>query len=271
MFERSDLFASTNIEKKRLEKIDKIVERIKSRAPGNQQVFVRTIPVRTTKVQGSTPAAAAGVRVTTSGPFSDSSGQDLYFDVVRTEKLIPLYINGWAEPAILFKARFVEPAFVLANALPVEITRKYVIVPDSLWINARVFDPAADAAYFCGLRVKGGTLTLDNDPEILNGQLTVSALTTVHVELQLEQNTSFASDPTSPYGVDARQAEYKLPESFQFNFKGSTKQILEVQSSSWSVYDHKAAFNYNGDQNTLFLPFFSRLFIPVECDSVGCE
>ncbi|MEI6652317.1 MAG: hypothetical protein WCL42_07055, partial [Chlorobiaceae bacterium] len=267
MFERSDLFASTNIEKKRLEKIDKIVERIKSRAPGNQQVFVRTIPVRTTQVQGSTPAAAAGVRVTTSGPFIDSSGQDLYFDVVRTEKLIPLYINGWAEPAILFKARFVEPAFVLANALPVEITRKYVIVPDSLWINAKVFDPAADAAYFCGLRVKGGTLTLDNDPEILNGQLTVSALTTVDVELQLEQNTSFASDSTSPYGVDARQAEYKLPESFQFNFKGITKQILAVQSSSWSVYGHKAAFNYNGDQNTLFLPFFSRLFIPVECDT----
>ena len=267
IFERSDLFASTNVDKKLVDKIDKIVGRIKSQAPGNQQVFVRTVPVRTTQVQGSTPAAAAGVRVTTSGPFSDSSGQDLYFDVVRTEKLIPLYINGWAEPAIFFKASFVEPAFVLANALPVELTKKYVIVPDSVWINARVFDPAADATYFCGLRVKGGTLTLDNDPEILNGQLTVSALTTVHGELQLEQNTSFASDPTSPYGVDARQTEFKLPESFQFSFKGITKQILAVQSSSWSVYGHKAAFNYNGDQNTLFLPFFSRLFIPVECDT----
>jgi len=152
IFERSDLFASTNVDKKLVDKIDKIVGRIKSQAPGNQQVFVRTVPVRTTQVQGSTPAAAAGVRVTTSGPFSDSSGQDLYFDVVRTEKLIPLYINGWAEPAIFFKASFVEPAFVLANALPVELTKKYVIVPDSVWINARVFDPAADATYFCGLR-----------------------------------------------------------------------------------------------------------------------
>ncbi len=267
IFERSDLFTSTNVDKKRIDKIDKIVARIKSQAPGNQQVFVRTLPVRTTQVQGSTPAAAAGVRVKTSGPFIDSSGQNLYFDVVRTEKLIPLYINGWAEPAMLFKASFVEPLFVLANTLPVELARKYVIVPDSVWINARVFDSAADAAYFCGLRVKGGTLTLDNDPEILNGQLTVSALTTVHVELQLEQNTSFAIDPTSPYGVDARQTEFKLPESFQFSFKGITKQILAVQSSSWFVYGHKAAFNYNGDQNTLFLPFFSRLFIPVECDN----
>ncbi|MEI6847185.1 MAG: hypothetical protein WCK32_03970 [Chlorobiaceae bacterium] len=267
IFEQSDLFASSNVEKKRIEKIDAIAARCKSQSPGNLQVFLRTLPIRTTQQQGGTPAAAAGARVTTSGPFKESSGQELYFDVVRTEKLIPLYINGWAEPAILFKASFVEPAFILANALPVELTRTYVIVPDSVWINARVFDPAADSAYFCGLRVKGGILTLDSDPEIINGQLTVSALTTVHAALQLEQSTSFTSDPTSPYGADAREAEFTLPESFQFSFKGSTKQILEVRSSSWSVYGHKAVFNYNGDQNSFLLPFFSRLFIPVECDT----
>ena len=261
IFERSDLFAPTNVEKSRLEKIDKIVGRIKSSIPGNLKVFVRTLPIRTTQVQGSTPVAAAGVRVSTSGPFKVNTGQDLYFDFVRTEKLIPLYINGWVEPAMLFKAN------VLVNALSIELTKKYFIVPDSVWINARVFDSTADAAYFCGLRVKGGILMLDTLPELLNGKLTVSETTTVCCELELEQNTSFASDPTSQYGVDARKAEFKLPESFKFNFKGNSKQILEVQSSSWSVYGHKASFNYTGDQNSPFLPFFSRLFIPVECDT----
>ncbi|MEI6757525.1 MAG: hypothetical protein WCK85_06700 [Chlorobium sp.] len=264
IFERSDLVASSAVQQSR---IDKVVERFKSKSPGNLQVFVRTLPIRTTQLQGSVTEAAAGVRVSTSGPFLDSSGHDYYFDFVRTEKLIPLYISGWAQPAILFKASFYEPRFVLADDMTVELTRTYTIEPDSVWINARVFDPAADAAYFCGLRVKGGTLTLDSDPEILGGKLTVSAVTTVHCELQLEQNSSFASDPSSPYGVDARQAKFKLPESFTFNIKGNTKKILEVQSSSWLVYGHNASFNYKDDQNSLFLPFFSRLVVPVECDT----
>ena len=266
IFERSDLFAPTNVQKSRLEKIDKIVARIKSQTPGNLQAFVRTLPIRTTQVLGGTPVAAAGVRVSTSGPFNVNTGQDVYFDFVRTEKLIPLYISGWAQPAILFKASFIDTHFVLANALPVELTRKYTIEPDSVWINARVFDPAADAACFCGLRVTGGTLTLDSDPEILGGKLTVSAITILHCELQLEHNTSLVSDPSSPYGVDARQAEFTLPKSFKFDIKGNTKQILEVQQSSWSVYGHNASFNYTGAQNSLYLPPFSRLVIPMECD-----
>jgi hypothetical protein len=267
IFERSDLVASATVEKSRLAKIDKVVERFKSKSPGNLQVFVRTLPIRTTQLQGSVAEAAAGVRVSTSGPFHNSTGHDVYFDFVRTEKLIPLYISGWAQPAILFKASFFEPRYVLANALPVELTRKYTIEPDSVWINVRVFDHAADAAFFCGLRVTGGTLTLDSDPEILGGKLTVSAVTTLHCELLLEQNTSLPTDSSSPYGVDARQAEFTLPKSFTFNIKGNTKQILEVQQSSWSVYGHNASFNYTGDQNSLYLQLFSRLLVPVECDT----
>jgi hypothetical protein len=267
IFERSDLFAPESVQKLRLDKINALVERTRTQSPANVQVFVRNLPIRTTQAPGSTPQAAAGVRVRTSGPFIDSSGRDLWFDFVRTEKLIPLYINGWSEPAILFKASFRTTKFVLANALPVELTRKYTVVPDSVWINARVFDPSADPAFFCGLRVKGGMITLDSDPQIVNGQLTVVDTTTVQCDLQLEQNTVFASDATSPYGVDARHAEFRLPERFQFSFKGSTKKILDVADSAWSVYGQKAGFTYKGDQNSLFFPFVSRLVIPVLCDT----
>ncbi|MCX6180211.1 MAG: hypothetical protein NT163_12765, partial [Chlorobiales bacterium] len=245
IFERSDLFSSTNLQQHQISKIENLVERVQSQPSSDtMQVFMRTLPIRTTQAPGSTPAAAAGARVNTYGPFKDSAGRELYFDFVRIEKLIPLYINGWTEPAILFKASFVEPRFVLANSLPVEITKKYSIVPDSVWINARIFQPAADSGFFCGLRVKGGSLTLDNDPQIINGQLTITATTTVLCDLQLEQNTSFASDPSSPFGVDARKADYKLPETFRFNFKGNTKTILDIHQSAWSVYVNKAQFNY---------------------------
>jgi len=267
IFERSDLFAPSGVDKIRFDRINTLADRVRTQSPDNLQVFVRNLPIRTTQVQGSTPEAAAGVRVTTKGPFRDGSGRDLYFDFVRTEKLIALYIDGWSGPAILFKASFVTPKFVLANGLPVDVTKKYTVVPDSVWINARVFDPLADAAFFCGVRVKGGTITLDADPQLVGGQLTVTAATTVLCDLQLEQNADFPSDASSPYGLDAREAEFSLPGRFQFSFRGNTKKLLEVAPSSWSVYGQKAGFTYKGDQNSVFFAFVSRLVIPVQCDA----
>ncbi|NTV25521.1 MAG: hypothetical protein HGB01_04850 [Chlorobiaceae bacterium] len=267
LFRRSDIYAPSSVGDARIRKLDEIVNRIRPGAASEVQVFMRTLPIRTTQVPGSATEAAAGVRVVTKGPFLDSSGQDFYFDYVRTEKLIPLYIEGWATPAILFKATFRNPKFVLANSLPVEVTKSYTVVPDSVWISARVFDPSADAAYYCGLRVKGGKITLDADPQIVNGQLTVAATTNALCELQLEQNASFASDPASPYGDDARKSGITLPIGFRFSFKGGTKQILDVAPSSWNVYGHKAGFIYKGAQNSTFFPFVNRLAIPVQCDT----
>ena len=269
LFRNSDLYAQSGIGDARLKKMDDIASRISPSATSDVQVFMRSFPIRTSQVPGSVTEAAVGVRVTTKGPFRDSSGQDFYFDFVRTEKLIPLYIEGWAMPAILFKATFRSPRFKLANSLPVEVTKIYTVVADSVWVSAKVFDPSADAAYYCGLRVKGGKITLDAEPKIVSGKLTVSAATTVQCDLQLEQNSVFASDPSSPYGVDARDMKITLPASLQFSFKGATNKIINIAPASWTVFGSSGGFAYKGNHACAFFPFLSRLAVPVQYDATS--
>ena len=47
---------------------------------------------------------------------------------------------------------------------------------------------------------------------MVSGHLTITNTTKLSCDLKLEQNDAFENDPTSPYGEDARQAAFHLPE-----------------------------------------------------------
>src|SRR6266850_694598 len=227
LFEKSDLFMSANLGG-RLEKIDKIVASVQSAIQAEHQqemqVFVRTVPIRTTQIAGSVTNAAAGSRVATVGPIRDRiTGRPIWFDFVKVKKLIPLYVQGQAEPAILFNAEFSVRRFTQLTGQKPEITRNFKIIPDTVWILARLFDPAAPTGHYAGLRVKGGSLTLSQNPQITGDKLTIAAGVTATCNLELEQSNAFASDPSSPYGIDARNAQHQLPKTFEFSFQNNTK------------------------------------------------
>ncbi len=231
------------------------------------QVFVRTLPVRTTQLAGGTPKAAAGSRVVTRGPFIDKvTGRQVFFDVAQVKKLIALHVAGQPEPVILFNAGF--PIRRLPGRLPIqppEITRNYKVVPETVWVLARLFDNAAPAGYYAGLRVTGGTIVLNADPTIVAGKLTVTAATTVVCDLALEQKGITDGDASSPYGQDARNATYDLPKSFGFQFQNLAKKINAVGESKWKVYGSENSFAYSGNQASVYNPLIGRLAIPVSC------
>ena len=132
-----------------------------------------------------------------------------------------------------------------------------------MWILARLFDPAAPAGFYAGLRVKGGTITLNGDPQFIGDKLTISATTTATCSLNLDQNNTFVTDPTSPYGIDARNAIFKLPENFLFTFQDNNKNILEVGTSTWQVYGQTNQFKFGANQACIFNPLIARLAIPM--------
>jgi|GEM_PF-296304 len=268
VFEHSDLYNSANLPAGSASEIDQVVanatgEKVVSR----NLVYHRTMPVRTVQIPGSTPAAAAGAKVQTEGPFRDAFGRQNYFDFVNIEELIPLYITGWAFPAILFKASFAKPSIILSNAPPVELTRNFTVVPTSVWVNAKIFDPASPAGYFCGLRVKKGAITLDADPQVTGGKLVVTAATKVICDLDLDMKDPGPVDETSPYGTDARNSTVKPPQQFSFSFAGNTRHILSVAPSSWKVFGNKTNFHYQNSQACAFIGFINQLVIPVTCDN----
>ena len=267
LFTTSNLFASAD-PGVQLEKIKKIVADVQGAAKDENQpvmqVFERTVPVRTTQIAGSVTSAAAGSRVTSFGPFTDLvTGITKWFDFIKIKELIPLYVQGQAEPAILFNAEFSVRRIKILQIPKPELTRSFTILPDTVWILARLFDPAAPAGFYAGLRVKGGTITLNGDPQFIGDKLTISATTTATCSLNLDQNNTFVTDPTSPYGIDARNAIFKLPENFLFTFQDNNKNILEVGTINWQVYGQTNQFKFGANQACIFNPLIARLAIPM--------
>lgn len=266
IFEKSDLFLTTNIESSRLKRIDEMAKiASKGEKLTETNVFVRNVPVRSTQITGSISSVSAGVRVKTIGPVFDKLKRPTWFDFVTVKKLIALYIQGQNFPVILFDATFNEPKFKLANAKPVELTKTYTIDPETVWIHGKVFSANVPDDYYCGLRVKDGSLTLDIEPFMVNNQVTITNATKISCNLNLEQNDVFDTDPTSPYGDDARNASYSLPTNFQFSVKNNTKTIVALGESKWSVYGQKSKFVYQNAQNCVYNAFIGRIAIPVHC------
>jgi len=267
LLERSDLLFSSNLGSE-LEKTDRILERVvklQQNSLSDARLFVRNLPVRTQQLAGGVAPQAAGARVTSFGPFTNRiTGRSIYFEIAKIKKLLPLYIQGQSEPAVLFSAEFSVTVVPVVIGTP-EITRSYEVVPDTVWISARLFDPAAAGGLYLGLRVKGGSIVLDNDPFLDSGKLTVSAITKVACNFELEQNDGFASDAASPFGIDARQANFQLPTSFSFTIQAQTKTITAISESTWQVYGQQSRFIFQGDQTCVYNPLLGRLCIPLHC------
>ena len=87
--------------------IGQIVDRLaKTEAEPGYRVAVREVPLRSTQVHGSNPLWASGaVPEASFGPFISLDGRRFWFDFFRIEKLVALYVQGVAEPALLFKLR----------------------------------------------------------------------------------------------------------------------------------------------------------------------
>jgi hypothetical protein len=261
----SDLFFTRNIQSTRLTKLSATAERmIQQPTEDNLRVFVREVPVQTTQISGSLPQWAAGAKVVeTAGPFLQNDGRRIWVDFYRVEKLVALYVQGQALPALLFKTA-VNTRPVLVNQPPVGMAQHYTLLAGSVWINARLLSPQAPADRYCGLRVKGGSLQLSALPVWQNNRLEIGPAVQASLKMELQTTAITDADPTSPFGVDARNAEYHLPESFAFSFSGQGRHFQEIGPMKWKVYGQSGSFawspnqqqaDFQGSLNSLLIPF----------------
>ncbi|MES2647443.1 MAG: hypothetical protein V4717_11240 [Bacteroidota bacterium] len=259
-FERSDLFFTQNLEGSKLDKIKNFSQRLLSQKPGaDLRIFIRDKPIRTTQVAGSVPSFAAGARLhETIGPFRNTAdGRLIFVDVFRVVKLIAIYQQGQTLPALLFS--------ISTNkfALNLSVSTKYTLVPNTVYIRSGLLGSGAPDNYYCGLRIKKGTIILSAAPQLQNNKLVIENTTTVQVQLQLDQAAADAGDVTSPYGVDARNMSLLLPETFHFNFTGNNRQYTTIGNGNWNVYGSQNQFTWGGSQAGEYNPLLSRVAIPM--------
>lgn len=271
--DRADLFFDEKIPKQRFDTLDRLADTIESADESRYRVYVREVPVREQLIHASVPSWAAGAAVDhTIGPFENKDGRQFWYDFYPISKLVSLYIQGVAEPVLLFRVQQRRPSLTNIN-LPqrLSLQRSYRLSRGSIWINARFLAPNAPAGSYTGLTISGGSITLENTPTNVNGQLTVTASTVISVSLNLEQPEVTDEDPASPYGADARQLELKLPEVLEFQFSGQGRSINAVADASWNLYGQSLEFNWDSQVQTSFDTTLQRILFTTRASEQALE
>lgn len=258
----SDLFFSEAIpspQRARLSQLVESVELITDRVP-ELRVFVRNVPVRSTLIPGSTPSWAAGASVVqTLGPFTGVDGRPYWFDFFRITQLVALYVQGSSEPALLFNTKVTSSLFANARTA-------HELVPDSIWINAKLLASNAPLGLFVGLMIRRGALTLSAPPTLIGGKWTLATTTRASVALELDSTASPAADDQSPYGIDAQRANVQLPKRFTFHFTGNISAIDEIgEDMSRCVYGQTTSFQWNSRRAPEYDSTLKHLLIPLDC------
>jgi hypothetical protein len=263
--EGADLFRAANIPPGRAEALRAAIEANSATDAGPEfRVFVREVPVRSTQLHGSTPLWAFGSAIEqTLGPFRHADGRSFWFDFIRIEKLITLYVQGFPDPALLFKIS--RSRFIDGLLHPSDERTSYDLSDGSVWINSRLLAADAPAGFFTGLSVEDGMVTLSDPPQTVNGKLTAAATTKIRVQLRLRQPDVIGADDASPYGEDARAAELRLPEGFTFRFVGMAGRIEEVGSSGWNVFGQEASFELDARRAPHYDEQTHRVLAPLNC------
>ena len=289
---KSDLFFDETIPKKRLDILDQLAtEKLDTEKEPKFRVFVREVPIREQLFHASIPDWAAGAKVSQSiGPFTHKDGRKFWYDFYPIKKLITLYIQGIAEPVLLFSINPAKPvrniratatdnnriratrtlntrrsraSLSAVDGLTVAPqTKTYDLAKGSVWINSRFLALNAPVGTYTGLTINSGKITLSNQAVDLNEQLTVPANTIITVQINLGQPKVTDADEQSSFGIDARNLQLELPDNLTFHFSGQGRTIDKVGNAIWNLYGQSLSFNWNNQTQTTYDPVLQRIVFP---------
>ncbi|MEZ5107032.1 MAG: hypothetical protein R2757_21180 [Draconibacterium sp.] len=267
--EKTDLFSDETISSSQEKSIDSILnKRVKTNAVTNYKVFRREVPVREQLLYNSVADWAAGSKVDHSlGPFTGIDGRQFWYDFYPVEKLMTLYIQGIAEPVLLFKVKPIGRLVATPNlVVRASLTKTYSLAKGSIWINSRFLAPNSPMGTYCGLTILNGKITLTQTPQEVNNKLTVPAATNISVSLNLDQPEDTAAKAESEYGKDAREMKLQLPEILNFHFSGNGRTIDKVGNASWNLYGQEMQFEWVANQQTVYDNQLQRIYFPFNPD-----
>ncbi|VAX33464.1 hypothetical protein MNBD_NITROSPIRAE01-1, partial [hydrothermal vent metagenome] len=264
-FENADLLSEETISPERLETLQSLAEQsLAQKKEATFRVLVREVPVRSTQLEASLPLWAGGAAVDhTIGPIANGDGRLFWFDFFRIEKLVSLYVQGNPNPMLQFKVKTGLQSSALNQPLSLAALPSYRLGAGSIWINSQLLAANAPNAYFTGLTIESGLVTLDTQAQWINGNLTVSAGTKVSVQLVLQQQPVLDGDASRSYGQDARDMQLSLPDTLHFEFTGQNSHLDQVGESSWEVLGQHAHFHWHPQQSGGYDHLVNRVLIPL--------
>ena len=189
-----------------------------------------------------TEVKGAGV-LQSMNPKQASPGLQGWFNKVFFEEFISVYLAAdTAMPVLLLPV----DVNVLTSLLTPD---NYKIASGSIWIHSSLFDNSAPAGDYTGLTISGGTLSFTEKLGITNKTITIPANTGCNVLLNLQQPLDTTVSPDN-LGIDAMNADVKLPTQFSFSFSGPLAEVTGIADASWNLYGSSNTFQYDASKKS---------------------
>jgi len=224
---------------------------------------VRSLPVHTTRLPESHPAASAGMQIERIfGPFLDRFGRELWVDLFRTTRFVRFRETTTSQPFLALPLRL--------NTLgPSGPSHNWILPEGSVWLATHLVDSTAPLQCFSGLRVNGGTLEFDAPVSITSSNLVISPSAGFTLTLDLSPiEPELGSGP----GGDARSAQVKLPDKVTFRFDASGARVIDLASGGATLYGTAVAVSAGtGPLQAEYLPEHNRLAFQMIADRSTVE
>jgi len=157
------------------------------------------------------------------GPFGTHGGIDVWFDVFLAARRMEVRETGASAPAIVFTQA--RPPVIHHTTTTIDIES------GTVWIRGDLINSGLPAAAFVGIRVVGGSLTLNQHATITGDVVNVSAPLKGVLQLDLA-----ADDVTPAEGAcSSSDAKVTLPDSvtFTINSGSSTVEGTAGKAEAW--------------------------------------
>ncbi|MEA2600136.1 MAG: hypothetical protein QOF89_1128 [Acidobacteriota bacterium] len=235
------------------------------------RVFRREAPLAAPTLDLTTPAWGRGAAVAeTLGPFPSLDGRLFWFDFFPLVRLVPVYLEGEAQPAMLFHLRqlrlglgdpLLDP-LLIDEALRFLQRRRYQLGRSSFWIRADLLSSGAPAGTYVGLRITGGQLVFTPPPIDMAGKLTIPAGGRCAVQLDLEAPAVPAAGGGQA-GIDDASSELTLPVTFSFTLAAGHDTVTQLGEASWTLYGQRIDFNRRPGPAPTYEPQLLSVLIPL--------
>jgi hypothetical protein len=136
----------------------------------------------------------------------------------------------------------------------------YKIAPGSVWILSKLLCTAAPSGTYTGLTVSGGTIAFNQLLPLANKKIIMPAGDICSLVLNLQQPVDTTVPPQN-IGIDALNANVKLPTQFSFNITEGGLKIQGFTDASWQLYGSSNTFQYDASQVPLYNPILNGIYL----------
>jgi hypothetical protein len=246
-----------NLASDRLHRIGQLVEQVPPDATPEFRVFRRETAVAAPMLDLAAPAWGRGAAVQQSiGPFQGVDGRLFWFDFFPIIRLVPLYLEGDATPALLF----FEKTFV---GIPPGVGKRHALGKSSFWLRADLLAAGAPVGGYIGLRIEQGALHFSAHPQNVGGKLTMPAGAHCNVDLKLSPSQHPAGAPGKA-GVDASNATLTTPDEFAFDLKDGHAGVTKLTKADWKLYGPHLHFEWDQAAAPTYEALLLSVLVPMK-------